>query len=854
MDIYFFSGTHWDREWYQTYQGFRFRLVQVMDELIEILEKDEDFGVFHLDGQTIVLEDYLEIRPENRDRVTELVKKGKLLIGPWYCMPDELLLSGESLIKNLQKGHQIARSYGAEPLKYGYICDIFGHIAQMPQIFNEMGIQYALLGRGTNEHTTDMHFLWESPDGSCVTTFKLQDLGGYGAVYAQVISPSENDEELSENMKQFVDGEIKRANIPVLLLMDANDHEPCHRDTPAYLRLLKQLYPDADIHHENVMNMCKKLESYKDQLRKKTGELLEPAKIVAPYLHLITNTLSSRTELKKRNDLLQTKLEKIVQPLFAFGLTRQPVSYLDTANTYLLQNHPHDSICGCSIDAVHRDMMYRFAQSENICDEIIADWCGVPEALPNDGDITMSVYHPLPYRQKRLVTVTVPFPTDYKAKYAEPFNYEFINSFHIFDEDGKEIPYGIDDIRTNRTERYFAQNVRTVDEYDLSLELNLEPMAFRVLTIKASKTPSRYLERMSFGENFADNGIIRIDFRPDGTMTLTDHRTGYQSGGLLALYDDGEIGDGWFHANSMCDRTCFIESAAVQLEHESAVKLTYRLTQTLLLPQEIVDFKRSEETVSVQVMHHITIEKNSAVLSVKTEVDNKAKDHRLRLKLASGIEGETYFANQAFCFNERKCGFDLATQNYREREPLEKQMSGIVGKKNGKYGFAFISQYGLHECGVTDAGDIFVTLLRACKRTVMTNGEPDGEQQGLLTYSYELCPFTGDTSYAALQREQDELASGILSVSGGKRNAAGLEILSEGTIFSTANLENGACCIRVYSVSKREELAEIRLPEWVKSTELVTLEGKTKRSLAIKDGVVRFELGAFRFETIKVSK
>ena len=98
MDIYLFSGTHWDREWYQTFQGFRMRLVKMVDELIEILETRDDYGVFHFDGQTIVLEDYLEIRPENRVRIEKLIKDGKIIIGPWYCMPDEMLISGESLI------------------------------------------------------------------------------------------------------------------------------------------------------------------------------------------------------------------------------------------------------------------------------------------------------------------------------------------------------------------------------------------------------------------------------------------------------------------------------------------------------------------------------------------------------------------------------------------------------------------------------------------------------------------------------------------------------------------------------------------------------------------------------------
>ena len=105
------SHTHWDREWYETFQGYRFRLVRMFDELLEILEQNPDYKVFHTDGQTIVLEDYLEIRPENRARMQALIDAGKLIIGPWYVMPDEFLVSGESLVRNLQKGHDICGQF-----------------------------------------------------------------------------------------------------------------------------------------------------------------------------------------------------------------------------------------------------------------------------------------------------------------------------------------------------------------------------------------------------------------------------------------------------------------------------------------------------------------------------------------------------------------------------------------------------------------------------------------------------------------------------------------------------------------------------------------------------------------------
>ena len=172
MKILYDFSTHWDREWYRTFQGFRYGLVKMMDTLIEKLESGELWN-FTFDGQTIVLEDYYEIRPENKERVSALIKSGKLKVGPWYIMPDEFLVSGESLIKNFLTGKKIAEGYGVQAWQFGYMNDIFGHIAQMPQILNGFGIRSAYLGRGVGRDDQDYrNFIWSSPDGSECYTYK----------------------------------------------------------------------------------------------------------------------------------------------------------------------------------------------------------------------------------------------------------------------------------------------------------------------------------------------------------------------------------------------------------------------------------------------------------------------------------------------------------------------------------------------------------------------------------------------------------------------------------------------------------------------------------------------------------
>src|SRR5437763_136072 len=131
LDIHVVSHTHWDREWYLTREQFRLRLVALVDRLLDLLDNEPAYKYFHLDGQTIVLEDYLEIRPEQHARLRRAIASGRILIGPWYVMPDEFLVSGESIVRNLARGHRIAREF-ASPMPVGYLPDVFGHVAQMP--------------------------------------------------------------------------------------------------------------------------------------------------------------------------------------------------------------------------------------------------------------------------------------------------------------------------------------------------------------------------------------------------------------------------------------------------------------------------------------------------------------------------------------------------------------------------------------------------------------------------------------------------------------------------------------------------------------------------------------------------
>ena len=176
------SHTHWDREWYNTFQQFRMRLVDLTDSLIELMENNPDFKYFTFDGQTIVLEDYLQIRPENEQRLRKLTQAGRIIVGPWYNQPDEFLVGGESMIRNLLLGKKQSEDFGSY-LASGYVPDCFGHISQFPQIVRGFGIDNAVLFRGISTDQVASEFIWRSPDGSEVLTVKMPDNNAYSNFY-----------------------------------------------------------------------------------------------------------------------------------------------------------------------------------------------------------------------------------------------------------------------------------------------------------------------------------------------------------------------------------------------------------------------------------------------------------------------------------------------------------------------------------------------------------------------------------------------------------------------------------------------------------------------------------------------
>lgn len=352
--------THWDREWYQPFEEFRERLVQMMDTLIDLL--DRGFPHFHLDGQTALIDDYLEVRPERAPDLERLTRAGKLSVGPWFTQMDEFLTSGESMIRNLERGMARARSLGTPLPPIGHLPDQFGHVGQMPQLLARAGIDRAVLWRGVPSRIAHTEFWWESPDGSRVLVEYLPFGYGLGGWLHQARDAAHLDEQLQNAVN------LLRPFAPAadrFLVMMGGDH---HGPDPKLLDRLAEvatLDPGIDARVGSLADHLTDPPPRDAQVWR--GELRS-----AHRAHLLPGVYSTRIDQKQTRAWLEGRIERYAEPLAALVPGAEwPESELDRIWQLLLWNGAHDSVCGCSVDQVARDVDERHREAAELTNRIV---------------------------------------------------------------------------------------------------------------------------------------------------------------------------------------------------------------------------------------------------------------------------------------------------------------------------------------------------------------------------------------------------------------------------------------------------------------------------------------------------
>ncbi len=832
------SHTHWDREWYQPFEEFRLALVRVVDQLLAIMDADPDNRCFLLDGQTIVLEDYLEARPERREALAALVRAGRVQIGPWYVQPDEFLVSPEALVRNLLIGRAVGEAFGPV-LVEGYVPDSFGHIAQLPQILRGFGIDSAFFWRGLGDEGEALgaDFWWEAPDGTRVLAhwlsggyFDAVNLG-YPAWPGDTAGRPFDRDAAQEMLVAAADAQRPYARTGAFLLMNGMDHVPAQAEIPAIVR-------EANRRHENVQVEQGTLADYKRRvlssgivLPSYRGELRG-----GRYAPILQGVHATRIYLKGANAAAQTLLERYVEPLVALSPLlggTDDRALLTAAWKTLLKNHPHDDICGCSVEAVHDAMTARFADVMQRGVALVREHgraLAAAIAVRADAGVPLVVFNALGHDRDEVLVTTLELDTD------DPCAREF----SLYDELGQVVPSQILAQEDRMAAAVGLTTWRRVHAVTLAVAARGVPgLGYRTY-YRRPPHPDRDANPPR-GAWLTDRGMenerLRVLIDDDGTITLTDKAAGRAYAGLLAYEDSEDAGDTYTYSRAAEGRTITSRGGTAQVTPLAAgpMRAEVRVTLTLSLPISLAEDRRRrhDETRPVTITSIVSLGMGERLVRVRTTVDNTVRDHRLRVLFPGGVATDRVHAGGHFDVIERPVD-PVERIGWREQPGEAAPSLGFVdvADAHGDRGLAVLAP-GLPEYAALRGDDgvtLALTLLRCVgwlgrsdvparpENAALDLATPGAQCQGRQQCDYAILPHAGgweDVPPAAAGVAAPlRLLDGATALNAGvlPERAALLSIRPASVILSALKpgMADGALIARCYSLAPTVVRASLR--------------------------------------------
>lgn len=776
--IHIISHSHWDREWYMPFEKHRLKLVNLVDDCLELFEHEDGFKSFHLDGQCIVLDDYLEVKPEKKELIKKNILEDKFYVGPWYILQDEFLTNGESNVRNLLIGIEEANEYG-KLCKIGYFPDAFGNAGQMPQLLKQAGMDAVIFGRGvkpvgfnnevikTGEYESFYsEMLWNSPDGS----------GLLGILFANWYNNGAEIPVKEEEAKEFWDNKLadvlRFASTDHLLFMNGCDHQPVQKDLAQAIATANRLYPDYEFVHSNFKDYITCVKEFQtNKLSTVTGELT--SQMTDGWTTLV-NTTSSRIYLKQLNRENEVSLSNLAEPLAVFAADAgavYPHETLKYAWKKLMQNHPHDSICGCSTDEVHRDMETRFHNSLQVSTSLITesmDFLGNQidtSGFKEGADYPFTVFNTTGWKRSGVVTVTL----DIERLYKQNLNVSYhkmkeltLKNFILKDNNGTVIPCEIQDAKVRFgydlpddkfRQPYMARCVTVTFEAE-----EVPAMGYRVYALSAAESPVKVNDSFVIKDGM-ENQFIKVTINTNGTINLLDKTSGKCYEQICYYEDTGDIGNEYIYRQPDGDKAILSKdsTAASLLVEDTSYQAVYKITQTIEIPEsaedtlyeEIISMtdvkhrkaKRSTKLLPLEITTYLTLEKNGHGVKVRTEFDNRMKDHRLRVILPTGLDTNRHFTDSVFEVADRP---NHHYPEWKNPSGCEHQQC-FTGMKEEKAGLV-AANFGLYEYEILpdQKNAIAITLLRAVGElgdwgVFLT---PEAQIQKKCSASFEIIPFT----------------------------------------------------------------------------------------------------------------
>lgn len=674
--------THWDREWYVPFPTFRARLVDLLDDLLPRLERDPSFAHFLLDGQMAVVDDYLAVRPGADGALRRLAASGRLAMGPWYVLMDEFLVSGETIVRDLQLGIERATAFGG-PMEVGYLPDMFGHVAQMPQILRQAGFDHTVVWRGVPAAVDRGAFWWEAPDGSRVRAEYLPRGYGNGAALP------DDAKELVGLIDEFADRYRDLLGDDPILWMNGTDHL---RPSPHLGRVVAEANALQDDYELVVVPLAEHVRAGPTEgLPTWRGELRSGSRA-----NLLMGVASNRVDVKIAAARAERELERLAEPLGAMaralgagappGPDDPAAALLADAWLQVIRDAAHDSVCACSHDEVVDAVLHRYAEAHRTAEAVTKrELRALGRAVAHEGAL---VVNPSARRRSGLVELELPGTGG-------------TDGLQLLDDDpGLELAHRVPRrdaptvVEREIEVRFPVTAVEIVEADDASLDVTItsgtptrvwtggatrHELEARVaadpdgeVRVWARRQPTRRLlahvtdvpgygwapwtpgpltvppvEVAHDGLRLANGRVEVVVDADDGTFAV-DGRPGFGR-----LVDDGDAGDtyNWCPPGSdvVVDRPEQVELAVVET---GPLRGRVEITATYRWPERVDDDARVGAH-PVEVRTTLELRAGDDLVHVSTGFTNPSRDHRLRAWFPLPEPAERSRAECAFAVVER---------------------------------------------------------------------------------------------------------------------------------------------------------------------------------------------------------
>ena len=900
--------THWDREWYLPFQTFRMRLVELIDALLDDMEADERVR-FTLDGQTATVDDYLEIRPENAARLARLVAAGRLAVGPWRILMDEFLVSGETLVRNLEAGVRRATELG-RAMPIGYLPDMFGHVAQMPQILRRAGIADAVVWRGVPEAMDRHAFDWSSPDGSTVRCEYL--LGGYGNGHDLLAV----QDRIGRRFDAYVESQRAAFGDDEMLAMYGEDHAV---PLPGYAALLEAFNESQDRFEARIETLTEYLDATRDRAipdRSWIGELRSSARA-----NILMGVASHRIDVKQAAGRAEHILERVAEPLLALHGGVWPERLLGLAWDRVVENSAHDSICACSADEVVAQVLTRYAEAEQIGRGLAGRALdAIGRHVPAGA---FAAVNPSPVERTDVVELDVPLEHSavgapilladgtsvatqdlgvsgqtladvvLNASEVVPYLRRRLHGRELFDHrvnGGRRSVEGGGTVVTVDVDRVQDPGELDLDAFldDLAAAAATSPNASWRLRVVSRprrrllvRVPAPALGWTAVGpaaasatatggdvpaarrtERRLTNGLVDVAIADDGTFSIDGN--GVSLSGIGRLVDGGDVGDSYNYAPPATDRLVEIADR-VRVEEGEAGPLRAGVTvvRTYAWPSGLADDLSARTAVAIATDVRVAIELRAGEPFVRATVvfDNRSVDHRLRFHVPLPASADRSFAEGQFAVVER----GTVTEGGHGERPLPTfPAHGLISADGVAILLGHVLEYEL-----VDGPELALTMLRATgfisrdphpyrdEPAGPAIAAPTGQGRGDRSVSFALMPTPAGRPSAAVLAALERYRNPFLVATGAgdsglaPRSATGLEIDGDGVVLSSLRRRGPATEARL--VNEQATSTRVTLRGSFTSVVEVDLLGRPTGAAQPAAGSTEFELGPWEIRTLSLT-